>query len=76
MKGRERLSEKTIVATIVQKADEGPGGRRYIVVRSSAMAADVAITISREEYDHLHLGMLVTVFQIGWGPLSAWRLSA
>jgi hypothetical protein len=76
MKGREYLAEKTIVATVIRKVDEGLGGRQYIVVRSSAMAADVVITISQAEYERLHPGMLVTAFQIGWGPLSAWRLSA
>jgi hypothetical protein len=63
-----------VVATIVRKTGEGPAGQFRIVVRSSAMSGDTAITVSRDDYDHLHAGMLVTVSQIGWGPLSVWRL--
>ena len=60
----------SVVATIVRKTGEGPAGQFRIVVRSSAMPSDIAITVSRDDYDHLHAGMLVTVFQVGWGPLS------
>jgi hypothetical protein len=63
-----------VVATIVRKTDEGPAGQFRIVVRASAMPSDTAITVSRDDYDHLYAGMLVTVSQVGWGPLSAWRL--
>jgi hypothetical protein len=74
MTGMEKMPGKTIVATIVQKVDEGPGGQRYIVVRSSAIAVDTVITVSQQDFDHLYPGMLVTVSQIGWGVFSTWRL--
>jgi hypothetical protein len=66
--------ENTVVATIVRKTDEGPAGRRRIVVRASALPGDTAITVTQAEYDQLDAGMLVTVFHVGWGPLSAWWL--
>jgi hypothetical protein len=44
------------------------------MVRSSAMGRDQVIRVSREDYAQLQLGMLVKVFMLGWGPLSAWRL--
>jgi hypothetical protein len=74
MKGLEETMEANVVATIVRNTDEGPAGQFRIVVRSSAMPGDTAITVSRDDYDHLHPGMLVTVSQIGWGPFSVWRL--
>jgi hypothetical protein len=63
-----------VVATIVRKTDEGPAGQLHIVVRASALPGDTAITVSQDDYDQLHPGMLVTVSQIGWGPFSVWRL--
>jgi hypothetical protein len=74
MKGREETMENTVVATIVRKTDEGPARRLHIVVRASALPGDTAITVSQDDYDHLQPGMLVTVFHVGWGPLSAWWL--
>ena len=74
MKGPKETMENNVVATIVRKTDEGPAGRRHIVVRASALPGDTAITVSREDYAHLQPGMLVTVFHVGWGPLSAWWL--
>jgi len=65
---------KDVVATIMQKTDGGSKGVYQILVRSSTMARDQAIRVSRDEYTHFHPGMLVTVFMMGWGPLSAWRL--
>jgi hypothetical protein len=65
---------KDVVATIMQKTDGGSEGVYQIRVRSSAMARDEAIRVSRDEYAQFHPGMLVTVFMMGWGPLSAWRL--
>ena len=44
------------------------------MVRSSTMARDQVIRVSRDEYLQLYPGMLVKVFMMGWGPLSAWRL--
>jgi ATP-dependent 26S proteasome regulatory subunit len=64
----------TIVATIMRKGDGGTRGPFYIIVRSSAIAEDIIITISQEDYDQLHPGMLVTVQRIGWGVFSTWRL--
>jgi hypothetical protein len=74
MKGPEETMGNNVVATIVRKTDEGPAGQRHIVVRASALPGDTAITVSRDDYDHLQPGMLVTVFHVGWGPLSAWWL--
>jgi hypothetical protein len=74
MKGPEETMGNTVVATIVRKTDEGPAGQLHIVVRASALPGDTAITVSRDDYDHLQPGMLVTVFHVGWGPLSAWWL--
>jgi hypothetical protein len=65
---------KDVVATIMRKTEGGPEGVYQISVRSSAMQHDQTIRVSREEYSYLHPGMLVTVFMIGWGPLSTWRL--
>jgi hypothetical protein len=75
MRGREEMLEKTIVATVVRKVDEGPGGQRYIVVRSSAIAVDTVITVTQEEYDQLDAGMLVNVQRIGWRLFSTWRVT-
>ena len=74
MKGSEETMGNTVVATIVRKMDEGPAGQLHIVVRASALPGDTAITVSRDDYNHLQPGMLVTVFHVGWGPLSAWWL--
>lgn len=63
-----------VVATITQKSDGGPGGVYQIRVRSSVMRGEQAIRVSQKEYTVLNPGMLVTVFMIGWGPLSTWRL--
>jgi hypothetical protein len=63
-----------VVATIIRKTDGRPSGVCQISVRSSAIGRDHVIRVSREEYAHLHPGMLVTVFMLGWGPLSTWRL--
>jgi hypothetical protein len=68
------MPKKTILATVVRKAEEGARGGLSLVVRSSALAADTIITVSQQEYDHVQPGMLVTIFQVGWGPLSAWKL--
>jgi hypothetical protein len=74
MKGPEETMGANVVATIVRKSGEGPAGQYRIVVRASTLPGDTPITVSRDDYDHLHAGMLVTVFQVGWGPLSAWKL--
>jgi hypothetical protein len=74
MRGREEMLEKTIVATVVRKVDEGPGGQRYIVVRSSAIAVDTVITVTQVEYDQLDAGMLVNAQRIGWRLFSTWRV--
>ena len=68
------MSKRTILATVMQKADEGPRGRLSLVVRSSALAADTIVTVSRQDYDHVQPGMLVTLIQVGWGPLTSWKL--
>ena len=68
------MLEKTIVATVVRKVDEGPGGQRYIVVRASAIAVDTVITVTQVEYDQLDAGMLVNVQRIGWRLFSTWRV--
>ena len=65
---------KTIMATVMRKGDDRGGGRRYLVVRSSALAADKVVSVSQADYDHLDAGMLVTVRQVGWGAFSMWRL--
>jgi hypothetical protein len=68
------MPKKTILATVVQKAGEGARGGFSLVVRSSALAADTVITVSQQDYDHAQPGMLVTLTQVGWGPLSSWKL--
>ncbi|HEV8191940.1 MAG TPA: hypothetical protein VGP82_10720 [Ktedonobacterales bacterium] len=65
---------KDVVATVMQKTDGGPGGVCQILVRSSSIGRDRVIRVSRDEFFQLHPGMLVKVFMLGWGPLSAWRL--
>lgn len=74
IEGTAETMGKNVVATIVRKIDDSPVGHRYIVIRSSYITDDKTIAISREDYDHLYPGMLVTVFRVGWGPLSAWWL--
>ena len=68
------MPKRTILATVMQKADEGPRGRLSLVVRSSDLAADIVITVSQQEYDHVQPGTLVTLIQVGWGPLTSWKL--
>ena len=65
---------KTITATVMRKGDDGGGGRRYLIVRSSALAVDKVVSVSQKDYEHLEAGMLVTVRQMGWGSFSTWRL--
>ena len=65
---------KTITATVMRKGDDGRGGRRYLIVRSSALAIDKVVSVSQDDYDHLDAGMLVTVRQVGWGAFSTWKL--
>jgi len=65
---------QTIVATIMRKGHEGIREPFYIIVRSAAIAGDKVITISQEDYDQLHPGMLVTVQRVGWGVFSIWKL--
>ncbi len=74
MEGTAEVMRKNVVATILRKTDDGPAGQFHIVVRSSGIAEDKTIRVSREDYDHLHPGMLVTVFKAGWGPISVWWL--
>jgi hypothetical protein len=71
---RDEMPKKTILATVVRKADVGARGGFSLVVRSSALAADTVITVSQEDYDSVQPGMLVTLIQVGWGPLASWRL--
>jgi hypothetical protein len=71
---REEMPKNTILATVVRKADEGVRGGFYLVVRSSSLAADTIVKVSQQEYDYVQPGMLVTIIQVGWGPLSSWRL--
>ena len=66
---------KTITATVMRKGGEGSGKGCYLIVRSSALAADKVVTISHEDYARLDAGMLVTVCQVGWGAFSTWKLS-
>jgi len=66
---------KTITATVMRKGGEGSGKGCYLIVRSSALAADKVVTISHEDYARLDAGMLVTVRQVGWGAFSSWKLS-
>jgi hypothetical protein len=68
------MPKKTILATVVRKAGEGARGGFSLVVRSSALAADTLITISQQDYERVQPGMLVTIIQVGWGPLSSWKL--
>lgn len=65
---------KDSIATIIRKIEGEPEGVYQISVRSSTMRRDEKIRVSQKEFAELHLGMLVTVFMIGWGPLSTWRL--
>jgi hypothetical protein len=65
---------KTITATVMRKGDDGRGGRRYLIVRSSALAIDKVVSVSQEDYEHLDAGMIVTMRQVGWGVFSAWKL--
>jgi hypothetical protein len=65
---------KTITATVMRKGNDGGSGGRYLIVRSSALSNDKVVSVSREDYEHLDQGMLVTVRQVGWGAFSTWRL--
>ena len=68
------MLEKTIVATVVRRVDEGPAGQRYILVRSSAIPVDTLVMVTKDEYDQLDAGMLVNVQRIGWRLFSTWRV--
>ena len=65
---------KTITATVMRKGNDAPSGRRYLIVRSSALDVDKVVSVSQEDYEHLEEGMLVTMRQVGWGAFSTWRL--
>jgi len=68
------MPSKTITATVMRKGDNGGGGGRFLIVRSSDLAVDKVVSVSREDYEHLDAGMLVMVRQVGWGAFSIWRL--
>lgn len=65
---------KTITATVMRKGNDSASGRRYLIVRSSALDVDKVVSVSQEDYEHLEEGMLVTMRQVGWGAFSTWRL--
>jgi hypothetical protein len=65
---------KTITATVMRKGNDGADGRRYLIVRSSALDCDKVVSVSQEDYDRLDASMLVTMRQVGWGAFSTWRL--
>ena len=69
------LMSSTLTAAIIRKADNSPGGARYIVVRASALGDDKMIVVSRQEYEQFQPGMLVSMTKGGWGPISKWRLA-
>jgi hypothetical protein len=74
MEGTVEVMGKNVVATILRKTDDNSAGQPHIVVRSSHITDDKTIAVSREDFDHLYPGMLVTVYKVGWGPISAWWL--
>lgn len=63
-----------VTAAIIRKADNSPGGARYIVVRASALGDDKTIVVSRQDYERFQPGMLVNITKGGWGVISKWRL--
>jgi hypothetical protein len=72
--GTAKLMGNNVIATIMRKTDDRLADQFHIVVRSSTIPDDKTIAVSQEDYEHLYPGMLVTVFKVGWGPLSAWWL--
>lgn len=74
VEGRAEVMGKYVIATIIRKTDDRLADQFHIVVRSSTIPDDKTIAVSQEDYNHLYPGMLVTVFKVGWGPLSAWWL--
>ena len=68
------LMPNNLIAAIVRKADNSPGGSRYIIVRASALGEDKMIVVSRQEYEQFQPGMLVNMTKGVWGPISKWRL--
>jgi hypothetical protein len=72
--GTAEAMGKYVIATIMRKTDNRLADQFHVVVRSSTIPDDKTIAVSQEDYDHLYPGMLVTVFKVGWGPLSAWWL--
>ena len=63
-----------LTAAIIRKADNSPGGARYIIVRASALGEDKMIVVSGQEYEQLQPGMLVNMTKGSWGAISKWRL--
>jgi hypothetical protein len=64
-----------VTAAIIRKADNSPGGVRYIIVRASALGDDKMIVVSRHDYEQFQPGMLVNMTKGDWGPISKWRLT-
>ena len=68
------MFRKTFTATIMRKGNDGAPGQCYIIIRSYALVADNVITVSQDDYDALHPGMIVNVQRLGWGAFTRWNL--
>lgn len=64
-----------VTAVIIRKTDQNQHGALYLMVRASVFGEDKAIAVSRQEYDRLQPGGLVSLRRAGWGPLGKWLLN-
>ncbi len=64
-----------VTAVIIRKTDQNQHGVLYLMVRASTWGEDKAIAVSRQEYDRLQPGGLVSLRKAGWGPLGKWLLN-
>lgn len=71
----EYAMSNDVTAVIIRKTDQNQHGALCLMVRASVFGEDKAIAVSRQEYDRLQPGGLVSLRRVGWGPISKWLLN-
>jgi len=71
----EHAMSNDVTAVIIRKTDQNQHGALYLLVRASVFNEDKAIAVSRQEYDRLQPGGLVSLRKSGWGPIGKWLLN-
>jgi hypothetical protein len=74
IEGHESMSND-VTAVIIRKTDQNQHGTLYLMVRASVFGEDKAIAVSRQDYDRLQPGGLVSLRHAGWGPIGKWLLN-